>query len=348
MAEREDLLRRRKQIETLMPLFRPDRAAALRRELGEIDRALGPKDAPSPGFMKPSDLTASATGVNGVGGLVDEVNAPPGAMRLIRVPFYLYDGDSTQASFVAPQTGPLWVTSGGNNTFSTTNPLVTVRIPNETGVRKVYGLLFRTPVIAWAELRVVGLELSQRSTPFSGVNEGLGVEPVLPTPVFVGPKVAGPNVIGPNPFFDDGDPHGLVNGYQDTTGQFLIQAAKGAVEWDETARYYSSPIPRVFLKNFFVGGGANLFAQAGFIDGSNFWTGLRVYRGLRAYPRLTAPDQCFIEAAVQGAQLASTTFSINLICDVLSDDIVGKGRPGPYTRRNASARRPNIDTGLQE
>lgn len=354
MAKREDLLRRRKQIETLMPLLKAGKALQLRREMAEIDLALGEKNIPAPGFMKPSDLSASAAGVNGVGGLVDEVSSPPGAMRLIRVPFYLYDGDSTQASFVAPQVGPIWFTSGGPNSFSETNPVVTVRIPNETGVRKVYGLLFRTPVIAWSDLRVVGLELVQRSVPFSGVPDpaALVIPPLVPTSVEIGtglPAPPFPSVPSGLGYFNDIQDVTLNRtGLQKVTGQYLLEDNVLAPVWDETARYYSSPIPRVFLKNFVVGGGANLFAQTGFIDGSNFWAGLRVYRGLRAYPLLLAPDQCFIEAAVQGAQLSSTTFSINLVCDVLSDDIIGKGRPGPYTRRNASARLPNLDTGLQE
>ena len=50
---------------------------------------------------------------------------------------------------------------------------------------------------------------------------------------------------------------------------------------------------------------------------------------------LASPDRAFIEAAVVGPPLASLTFSINLVCDVLADRDYGDPSAGPYGRDGA-------------
>ena len=56
-----------------------------------------------------------------------------------------------------------------------------------------------------------------------------------------------------------------------------------------------------------------------------------------------SPNQAFIEAAIVGPQLATMTFSLNLLCEDLEDEDVGVPAPGPYARRDALMR-SDVDT----
>jgi hypothetical protein len=99
--------------------------------------------------------------------------------------------------------------------------------------------------------------------------------------------------------------------------------------------YYRNGQLYLLLKGFTVGGGANLLSQDGFIDATLYDARATDYPGLRAYPELSSPNRAFIEAAVVGPPLASLTFSINLVCDVLADRNYGDPSAGPYGRDGA-------------
>jgi hypothetical protein len=110
-----------------------------------------------------------------------------------------------------------------------------------------------------------------------------------------------------------------------------------------TSPFYTGLAPKLLLKNLQVGGGANLFIQEQFIDGTVYDERLPELAGLRAYPRLDSPNQAYVSAAVQGGCLTSLTFSVTLICEVREDADLGAGIPGPYLRRDATLRRTNAD-----
>jgi len=191
---REELIRKRDRLQTLLPLLSPEKAQDVRYELQKLDAKLGPE---KPGFAKlQPDLSASAAGVNGVGGLMFQTKAPPGAGRIIRVPLYLYDANFTQLSFQAPEVGPMIFTSNGANQVSEENPTVGVTMPNDiSGRRVISGLLFRSPVIEWAKLRIVGLETAQIQAVYGGqapVNQISGPSPLPDSAVVVDGYDVGP------------------------------------------------------------------------------------------------------------------------------------------------------------
>lgn len=224
---REGLIRKRDRLQTLLPLLSPEKAQDARYELQKLDAELGPE---KPGFAKPQpDLSASAAGVNGVGGLMFQTKAPPGAGRIIRVPLYLYDANFTQLSFQAPEIGPMIFTSNGANRVSEENPTVGVTMPNDiSGRRVISGLLFRSPVIEWAKLRIVGLETAQIQAVYGGQASGNQISGPSPLPdsavavdgydvgpgsgetgrydpyslTLVPPPIIGLNPFGPNPFLN--------------------------------------------------------------------------------------------------------------------------------------------------
>jgi hypothetical protein len=165
-ASRQLLERKRARIEALLPLVSQAKRADLRRKLLELESRLGRKP---PGYARQSALQASAAGVNGVGGLRFTAKAPPGEGRLLRLPFYLYEMDFNQSSFVAPEVGPMVVTAGGANVVDETHPTVIATMPNDASGRRVLsGFKLRTPPISWAKLRVVGLETTQRQSVYGG------------------------------------------------------------------------------------------------------------------------------------------------------------------------------------
>lgn len=450
-------IRKRDRLLSLLPLLSPEKATEVRYELQKLEAELGPE---RPDFTKAQpDLDRSAAGVNGVGGLMFQTEAPPGAGRMVRVPMYLYDANFTQLSFQAPEVGPMVVTSSGANQVDESNPSVIVTMPNDPSGRRVLsGFQFRSPVIEWARLRVVGLETCQVQTVYGGqapANQILAPSPLPTSPVNVDGYDVGPGsgetgrynpyaVTGPAPpvmpvpnpdngagfainplvwgpalFNTVGLPVGFVvnlgvveigssasltfvfrnepgagardfisksfftvdisdNTPSAPTALWIAAAGfvpvfrgvvitftptslgpySGLIEYvleDNVSkaqyrlrigitatvvqnRYYNNGKLYLLLKNLNIGGGANLLSQEGYIDGALYDSRLSHSPGLRALPELTSPNRAFIEAAIVGPQLATMTFSINLLCDVLDDDEFGTYVPGPYGRRDALLR----------
>jgi hypothetical protein len=446
-AEREALVTKRRRLQSLLPLISTDKAVDVRYEIQLIDAKLGPT---KPAFVKPQpDLEASAKGVNGIGGLVFQVQAPPGQGRLVRVPFYLYSANFNQLSFQAPQVGPMCVTGAGANQVDETNPTVILTMPNDPSGRRVLSsFLFRTPVIEWAKFRVVGLEVTQTHAVYGGNAPGYtagvpGPVPSSPAPADfydVGPgtartgrydsfaaalpalpvvptRIGGVDVPGGDPVWGPDpaggfppSPRSLSFGYVEVGTSLIISVvfkdrtifppgtqrnlvllvigdpsitldavvgvtsvpAGGSLTVNFTFtpttiglvstavqlwwqiglnppaivtipiigygapnNYYRNGQLYLLLKSLAVGGGANLLSQDGFIDATLYDARATDYPGLRAYPELASPDRAFIEAAVVGPPLATLTFSINLVCDVLADRDYGDPSAGPYGRDGA-------------
>jgi hypothetical protein len=451
-ADREALERKRRRLQSLLPLISTDKAVDVRYEIALIDQKLGP---PQLAFAKPQpDLDASAKGVNGVGGLVFQAEAPPGPGRLIRVPFYLYDANFTQLSFQAPQVGPMVITGAGANRVDEKNPTVIVTMPNDPSGRRVLsGFLFRTPVIEWAKLRVVGIEVTQIHAVYGGNAVAYTAESPGPTPdssVFVDfydvalgsdrtgryapfraalpAPASNPTVVtgipvasiqkpwGPGSLPPGGFPvlpRSISFGYVEPgtsktvsvifrenavvpaerglifsivpDPNFSIDAIPGVFSvppggsstinftftptgfgpfsttiylwWtipgakNPTAivsipvvghgapnNYYRNGQLYLLLKGLAVGGGANLLSQDGYVDAAPYDAKATDFPGLRAYPELASPNQAFVEAAVVGPPLASLTFTINLVCDIMSDKTFGDPSSGPYDREGAMDR----------
>jgi hypothetical protein len=322
--EQRRLKRRRKQLAALLPLVSQSKQDDLRREIMELDGKLQASPSfPTDRRKLGANFPVSASGIDGVGSLRFQANSPPGQKRLLRLPFYLYNVEPdivSQGNIGAhgPPAGgrSLYVTGNGDEVADESNPVVIVNLPSflEDGTNvnntsfssKVVGLKFRTPQIEWADLQIVGLTLWQKRSPFLGYNEAA----TTPSPV----------------------PGTAAAGYITPTGQF----AGGA-----TAAYYTNLPAHIFLNNFTVGGGANLFMQDGFVDGNIFDERIPDFAGLRAYPKLDSPNRAYLDVAVQGGGLATVTFCVSLICEDLRDVQYGKGIPGPYVRRDASSRETN-------
>jgi hypothetical protein len=273
-------MRKKRKIELLLPLVGERRAREMRRELAELNALLGLPPGADPKVLLESPTASS--GVDGVGGLRFEAQSPPGLGRLIRLPFYM-------TAYEGPVLGAV-LTDGGLDTPAVANPSVLAAVP--VGLRALTGMVFTTPQVAWADLRVVGFQAPQ--TPF--------------TPVYI-------------------DPH---------PGAPIVQTLR----------------PFLLVKDLFVGGGANLFAQEGYVDAAVFTNAAPEFAGLRQYPLLTSPNVANVRAAVSGQSVAvpvstpSIVFSLVLVCEVLDDQNHGRHIPGPYARRDALIRVPPREGGF--
>ena len=148
------LLRRRQKLEHLLPLARnPRQAERITNRIHHIDSILD-----RTGYTQDQAAIAdarSAAGVEGIGALKFQAEAPPGLGRLVRLPFYPFDGNG---GTVAGTTSS--ITEGGFGQPSETNPVV---IEFTTGVNTTVGPHgLQTPQISWATLRLVGFETVQK------------------------------------------------------------------------------------------------------------------------------------------------------------------------------------------
>ena len=112
-SDRRIVQGRIRRLELLLRLSSGDRARDLRQALDQLYTQVGKAPVrPDPVALK-TDVAASAAGVNGVGGLTFEANAPPGIGRLVAIPLYLYELDN-QPTFpsITGFTGWTTVTTG--------------------------------------------------------------------------------------------------------------------------------------------------------------------------------------------------------------------------------------------
>jgi hypothetical protein len=92
--------------------------------------------------------------------------------------------------------------------------------------------------------------------------------------------------------------------------------------------------PMLLVSDLKIGGGTNLFTHEEFGNASFYVQDIEDYAGLRDYPLLEAPN--IAEVTVSAVSPTATgdriTFSMSLVCDVVSDDNYGEHLVGPYAR----------------
>ena len=213
---------------------------------------------------------------------------------------------------------PLWVTGKGVEEVDDSNPTVLVTIPNAPGFSSVRGFRFRTPVLEWAKLRVVGFQVSTRPVP-----RGEYAFPPIYNEVWPQVPMRG-NDIGID--------------YSNPPPNTMSSNALGPMSAKGYSAYWRGSAPILLAKNLAVGGSANLFIQEGYIDTIPFADSVPEFPGLRAYPVLDPPNRAYIDAAVSGQPLTGMTFSMYLLCDILDDADFGAPISGPYGRRDALMR----------
>lgn len=308
-SDRRILQGKIRRLELLLRLSGGDRARDLRQALDELYQKVGKAEVrPDPAALL-ADAPASASGVNGVGGLRFVAKSPAGIGRLAAVPLYLYELDNQPAFPAAVAPAVAWspvTTAAGVGLPSEANPTVIVNIPpfasdGVTPNRKITGLRFRTPILEWASVRIVGFQVNTSSSPLPDYATDIAA------------PVAAP-------------PGGIFNNAS------LIPLL-----------YTSNQRPTLLVKNLNVGGSANLFPQGEYVDATVYASGLPEYAGLRDNPLLVSPNRAYLSAAVVGVPYTSMTFSLQIIVDVLEDTEFGVHRAGPYARRGAQARTPSLD-----
>lgn len=313
-SDRRIVQGRIRRLELLLRLSTGDRARDIRQALDQLYAQVG--DArqlhPDPKALL-KDAAASASGVNGVGGLTFTAASPAGLGRMVAIPLYLYELDN-QPTFSAGAVGTSWstVTTGaGALQPDESTPTVIVNIPpfqvdGITPNRKVTGLRFRTPILEWATVRIVGFQVSVKAAPLPEFPEDLPGAGIAPLP---------------------GIPDGGAFANADTLPQ----------------QYTTNQRPLLLVRNLNVGGSANLFPQGEYVDATVYSTLLPEYAGLRDNPILASPNRAYLSASVAGVPFTSLTFSMQLVVDVLDDTEFGAHRVGPYARRGAQGRVPSVE-----
>ena len=173
-----------------------------------------------------------------------------------------------------------------------------------TANRKVTGLYFRSPILEWATVRIVGFQVATKACPLPNFIQ------MLPDPLFI-----------PTP----------------SGGAFNNTALIPQL-------YTSNQRPTLLVRNLNIGGSANLFPQGEYVDATVYSALIPEYAGLRDNPILASPNRAYLSAAVVGVPYTSMTFTINLIVDIIDDTEFGRHQPGPYARRGAQGRTLSIDT----
>jgi hypothetical protein len=152
------LLKRRAALEALLPVVRKPRQVLIKQRIKQIDRVLAKAGITAEGSAIADRIAAS--GVEGVGGLEFQANAPPGLGRLVRLPFYPVDANVAT------------ITEGGASAASEINPIFTEIVNSAAPAFTSGAHLLETPAISWAVLRIVGFETQQRVARLVGTQPG--------------------------------------------------------------------------------------------------------------------------------------------------------------------------------
>jgi hypothetical protein len=142
------LLQRRSKLEALLPVVGQARAGLIAKRIHHIDSVLARAGYSAQQGMAATAMAAS--GIEGVGGLGFDVQAPPGLGRLVRLPFY----PSTATTGV--------ITSAGLSAASTVNPVMIELVATTGGASSLGAHTLVTPQISWATIRIVGFETQSR------------------------------------------------------------------------------------------------------------------------------------------------------------------------------------------
>jgi len=150
------LIQKRSKLEALLPVVGPGRQQKIMQKLERIDRVLE-KSGYSASQGRIADALA-ASGLEGVGGLMFQAQAPPGLGRLLRLPFYPINATTGLTGLV--------ITSAGAGLASQVNPVM-IEVPAALNTSPgPHGLA--TPQVSWATLRLVGFETQQRKQTADG------------------------------------------------------------------------------------------------------------------------------------------------------------------------------------
>jgi len=142
-AKVQQLAEKKAQLQAALPVVDDARAAAIEARLDRIDAALQKEIAQAKAIGNVAAIKA-AMGIDGIGGLEFQAQAPAGVGRLVRLPFY-----------------PTAALTGQYEAVGTTVPVVEAS-GTAFGGNQNAAIILRTPQISWATLRIVGFETEQQ------------------------------------------------------------------------------------------------------------------------------------------------------------------------------------------
>ena len=150
------LVEKKAQLEAALPVVDDSRAAAIESRLDRIEAQLKKEIAHAQAIGNVAALKA-AMGIDGIGGLEFQTQAPAGVGRMVRLPFYPNNG--VVAGYTA---------GNGDATASSTVPTVSAALTGAGGyTTQLASFTMNTPQISWATLRIVGFETDIHSTAFN-------------------------------------------------------------------------------------------------------------------------------------------------------------------------------------
>jgi hypothetical protein len=157
-AKVQQLAEKKAQLQAALPVVDDARAAAIEARLDRIDAALQKEIAHAKAIGNVAAIKA-AMGIDGIGGLEFQAQAPAGVGRLVRLPFY-----------------PIAALTGNYEAVGTTVPVVEAS-GTAFGTAQNASIVLRTPQISWATLRIVGFETEQQCQTNLVTATGAGIAP---------------------------------------------------------------------------------------------------------------------------------------------------------------------------
>ena len=172
------LVEKKAQLEAALPVVDDARAAAIESRLDRIEAQLKKEIAHAQAIGNVAAVKA-AMGIDGIGGLEFQAQAPAGVGRMVRLPFYPTAGAAG------------YVTGAGTADASSSSPVVTLSL-TDAGSYPTQAAAFTmsTPQISWATLRIVGFE-----TDIHNVSVTVGAAAGTTAPGEVANSVAAPKLV---------------------------------------------------------------------------------------------------------------------------------------------------------
>ena len=162
------LVEKKQQLEAALPVVDDNRAIQIEARLDKIEAQLQREIARAQAIGNEAAVRA-AMGLDGMGGLEFQAQAPGGVGRLLRLPFYPSSAGVTN-----------YTTGGGAGLTSQDTPVITYIAAtsggaNNTVFQQDSAITLTTPQISWATLRIVGFEVSILSNNNQGVTTNSSV-----------------------------------------------------------------------------------------------------------------------------------------------------------------------------
>jgi hypothetical protein len=153
------LVEKKQQLEAALPVVDDNRAIQIEARLDKIEAQLQREIARAQAIGNEAAVRA-AMGLDGMGGLDFQAQAPAGVGRLLRLPFYPSEGTLPAAETNGCDAA---VTSAGSATISSEAPIVTISTgasgdAANINISQSTQFQLKTPQISWATLRIVGFE----------------------------------------------------------------------------------------------------------------------------------------------------------------------------------------------